>query len=105
MADYPEHSFLQPVLVRLAYRDDDAAMRSKLGDLSDDAVLHELAGITGVGWTASSLGFIGSLVWYGNAPGPSQPLGSWVLLAVAIGCFVTTVGLDAFRSVISDADE
>ncbi|AGN02287.1 hypothetical protein L593_11720 [Salinarchaeum sp. Harcht-Bsk1] len=73
--------------------------------LSDEQFLHELAGITGLGWTASTLGFIGSLIWYGDAPGGSHPLESRVLLYLGICCFVATIGLDALRTVLDDAGE
>ena len=80
-------------------------MQLKPSALSDEQFLHELAGITGLGWTVSTLGFIGSLIWYGDVPGGSDPLESRALLYVGICCFVATVGLDALRTVVDDGGE
>lgn len=77
-------------------------MDLKPGRLSDEAFLHELAGITGVGWTGSMLGFLGSMIWYGDGLGASLPPGSRVLFYLAVACFVATVGLDALRTIVDD---
>mgnify|MGYP000580871393 CR=1 FL=1 len=82
---------------------DEEEMRLSPRTLADEELLHELAGITGVGWTASSLGFIGSLLWYGDGIGASHSLATRALLYLAIASFLATLGLDALRSVVGDA--
>ncbi len=58
---------------------------------SEDGVLHTVAGITGVGWTGSVLGYLGTAVGYGS-PGNPQ---SFLYLGGVL--FVATVGLDRLR--------
>jgi len=55
--------------------------------------LDQVAGITGVGWTASLLGYLSSILGFNTALG-SNPQSLLYLGAVL---FVTTLGLDRLR--------
>ena len=60
----------------------------------DGDSLHQLAGFTGFGWTASILGFLGTLVGYGNGIISRLLVGPRSLLYIAFALFLTTLGLD-----------
>jgi len=73
--------------------------------LSNEQFLHELAGLTGLGWTASMLGFLGSLIWYGNDVRPALPIGPRTLLGLGICFFLATQLLDRLRMAGADRAE
>lgn len=80
-------------------------MQLRPGPLADDEFLDELAGITGVGWTASTIGFIGALVGYGNTVASYLVAGPRSLLYLGIGFFLPTFGLDRLKNARSAEDE
>ena len=60
----------------------------------DENRLDQLAGLTGVGWTTSALGYLGTAVGYGGSlvARPSS------LLYLGGAFFLATLGLDRLRS-------
>lgn len=60
----------------------------------DDDSLHKLAGLTGFGWTASFLGFLGTLAGYGTGLVSRLMMGPQSLLYLGVALFLTTLGLD-----------
>jgi hypothetical protein len=66
--------------------------------LSEDGVLDTVAGITGLGWTGSVLGYLGTVVGYGGLGNPQS------LLYLGGALFVTTFGLDRLRTALSDEE-
>ena len=58
--------------------------------------LDQVAGVTGVGWTASLLGYLGTMVGYGNTliTNPQS------LLYLGGVLLVTTLGLDRLRTAL-----
>ncbi|MXR41581.1 hypothetical protein GRX01_09550 [Halobaculum sp. WSA2] len=65
---------------------------------SEGDAIDQVAGITGFGWTASLLGYLGTLIGYSN----SLITNPQTLLYVGSVFFVTTLGLDRLRSSRSD---
>lgn len=63
-------------------------------------VLDQAAGITGLGWTGSVLGYLSTMVGYGNSVVASPQS----LLYLGGALFVTTLGLDRLRDLLSDGD-
>jgi hypothetical protein len=80
-------------------------MDLRLDALSDEQVLDELAGITGLGWTASVLGALGSLAGYGNSLFSTLAVGPLSLLSLGVACFLATLGLDRLRRAVGEAEE
>jgi len=66
--------------------------------IRDEEFLDELAGITGVGWTASTIGFLGTLAGYGNSIASYLIVGPRSLLYLGIGFFLATLGLDRLKN-------
>jgi hypothetical protein len=63
---------------------------------SEKDVLTQLTGVTGLGWTTSILGYLGTLIGYGNSL--AMRLGDpHSLLYLGIGFFIATLGLDRLR--------
>jgi hypothetical protein len=60
--------------------------------------LHQLAGVTGVGWTASVLGFLSTVVGYGNSLVTRLVADPTSLLYLGIVFFLATLGLDHLAS-------
>ena len=69
----------------------------------DDETLYKLAGLTGVGWTASLLGFLGTMIGYGNGIVSRLLIGPRSLLYVGVALFLTTLGLDRLAKSIPDS--
>ncbi|MFO7925073.1 MAG: hypothetical protein ACQET5_05275 [Halobacteriota archaeon] len=71
---------------------------------SEKDLLTQLTGFTGIGWTTSMLGYLGTMIGYGNNLvirfGDPQSL-----LYLGIGFFVATLGLDRIRDARSNDDE
>jgi hypothetical protein len=68
--------------------------------IPDDGHLYQLAGLTGVGWTASLLGYRGTMI-------ATDDLTRFVtnprsLLYLGVVLFVVTVGLECLRSELSE---
>ena len=64
--------------------------------------IDNLAGITGFGWTASLLGFLGSVLGYGNWLISRLVTEPQSLLYVGLVCFLATVGLDRLANRLSE---
>lgn len=62
--------------------------------LVNKEVLEQTAGITGLGWTASLLGFLSSVIGYGNYLLSRVVTDPQSLLYLAGAFFVATLGLD-----------
>ncbi|GAA0193873.1 MULTISPECIES: hypothetical protein [Halobaculum] len=60
--------------------------------------IDQVAGITGLGWTASLLGYLSTVIGYSN----SLITNPQTLLYVGSVFFVTTLGLDRLRSRLSN---
>lgn len=71
-----------------------------------DDVLRQAAGITGVGWTASLLGYLGAVSGVGNHLVARIVLvDPQSLLYLGSVLFVATFGLDRLRKTRSDTEE
>lgn len=68
-------------------------VRKWLSSLDGEA-LEQLAGVAGVGWTASILGYLSLLVGYGNGLVSRLVAEPRALLYVGLACFLATLGLD-----------
>ena len=64
--------------------------------------LDQLAGITGVGWTTSTLGFLGTAAGYGHGLVSRLLLDPQSLLYVGVVCFLATLGLDRLANALPD---
>jgi hypothetical protein len=65
-------------------------------------VLDQLAGLTGLGWTASVLGFAATLVGYGNSVVLRLVSDPTSLLYTGVVLFLATLGLDRLAGVGED---
>lgn len=70
----------------------------------DVDLLDQLAGLTGLGWTASILGYLGTVVGYGNGLLARLVVEPQSLLYVGGTLFVATVGLDRLRKALSKGE-
>jgi hypothetical protein len=70
--------------------------------LRDRKVLDTLAGITGIGWTTSLLGFLGTVVGVGNGIIARLAVDPQSLLYLGVVCFLTTLGLDRLANRLPD---
>ncbi|MFB6139973.1 MAG: hypothetical protein ABEJ26_06015 [Halosimplex sp.] len=66
---------------------------------------EQLAGITGLGWTTATLGFLGTALGYGHSVLGRLASDSQTLLYVGAVCFLATLGLDRIAGRATDADE
>ncbi|MFC7068134.1 hypothetical protein [Halobaculum lipolyticum] len=68
---------------------------------TDGSVLERAAGVTGVGWTASALGYLGTVIGFGNTlvTNPQS------LLYLGAVCFLATLGIDRLNDRRSDGDD
>ncbi|QPV64922.1 hypothetical protein I7X12_10070 [Halosimplex litoreum] len=60
----------------------------------DTDLAEQLAGLAGLGWTTSTLGFLGTVLGYGNSVVSRLVTEPSSLLYVGAVCFLATVGLD-----------
>lgn len=60
----------------------------------DTDTLDQLAGVTGVGWTASALGFLSTVVGYGNSIVTRLVAEPQSLLYIGSVFLLATLGLD-----------
>lgn len=67
----------------------------------DPDLLDQLAGITGLGWTVSVLGYLGTLIGYGNSVISRLVVDPQSLLYVGGAFFIATLGLDRIRNRVS----
>lgn len=68
----------------------------------DGDALDQLAGVAGVGWTASLLGYLGTLAGYGNGLVGRLVTEPQSLLFVGVACFLATLGLDRLAARLDD---
>jgi hypothetical protein len=66
--------------------------------VSDEKILDQLAGLTGLGWTTASLGFVSTLIGYGS----NLIANPHSLLYLGSALFVATLGLDRLRQAQTD---
>lgn len=69
----------------------------------DRETLDQLAGFTGVGWTTSALGFLSTVMGYGNSLISRFVAESRSLLYVGVLFFLATLGLDRLASDPADS--
>lgn len=69
----------------------------------DRSVLDQLAGITGIGWTASALGFLSTVVGHGNSVVTRLVAEPQSLLYIGGVFFLATFGLDRLTRHLSEA--
>ncbi|WP_123535207.1 hypothetical protein [Halosimplex salinum] len=60
----------------------------------DTDFADQLAGVAGLGWTTSTLGFLGTVLGYGNSVVSRLVTEPSSLLYVGFVCFLATLGLD-----------
>ena len=65
--------------------------------VGDYGVLDQLAGITGLGWTVSILGYLGSVIGFSNSLLTRLVVEPQSLLYLGGALFVATFGLDRLR--------
>ncbi|WP_436935119.1 hypothetical protein [Halovenus marina] len=73
--------------------------------VTDIDLLDQFAGITGLGWTVSMLGYLSAILGYGTTLVTRLAVDPQLLLYFAGVCFVTTLGLDRLKTVLSNHDE
>lgn len=64
---------------------------------SEKDLLNQLGGLMGLGWTASVLGYLGSLIGYGNGVISRLVVEPQSLLYVGGSFFLLTLGLDRLQ--------
>lgn len=73
-----------------------------LKQVVDGDVAARLASVTGLGWTASGLGFLGTVLGYGNSVVGRLVADPQSLLYVGGICFLATLGLDRLAAAAAD---
>lgn len=68
----------------------------------DSETLDQLAGITGLGWTTSTLGFLSAVLGYGNGIASRLVAEPQAFLYVGLAFFLATLGLDRLARKIPD---
>lgn len=76
-------------------------MRQRQPSATELDFLDQIAGITGVGWTASLLGYLMTVIGYGNSIISRLVVEPRSLLYVGSTLFVVTLGLDRVQRMIS----
>lgn len=71
---------------------------------SETDLVDQIAGITGLGWTASLLGYLITVVGYGNSVISRLVVDPRSLLYVGSVLLVVTVGLDRFQRTLTEQD-
>lgn len=71
---------------------------------TDKDLLNQLTGLTGLGWTTSVLGYLSTVIGYGNGLISRLVAEPQSLLYVGGGFFVLTLGLDRFRNRLLDGE-
>lgn len=72
--------------------------------ISRGELLDQLAGLTGIGWTVSMLGFLSAVLDVGRWDAGHLGADPAPLLAVGVVLFVTTVGLDRLGRTVEGDD-
>lgn len=101
---YLENTYLSDPWVSSPYDHDDPPMSLKSRFVSDVDVLDQIAGLTGLGWTAALLGYLASAIGSGNSLLTRLVVDPQSLLYVGGVLLVTTFGLDRLRDVLSKAE-
>ncbi|WP_123620400.1 hypothetical protein [Halorubrum sp. CSM-61] len=65
---------------------------------ADEDLLNQLTGLTGMGWTASVLGYLSTVIGYGNSLISRLVAEPQSLLYVGGSFFLLTLGLDRLQS-------
>jgi len=79
-------------------------MQRQRSSVFDSDSLDQLAGVTGLGWTVSVLGYLGTVIGYSNAVVSRLVVEPQSLLYVGSALFVATFGLDRIRNRVSEED-
>jgi vacuolar-type H+-ATPase subunit I/STV1 len=69
--------------------------------LPDTEVLDQVAGVTGIGWTASILGYLSVIVGYGDEFVTRLVADPELLLYLGIVLFLATAGLDGLTNLLA----
>lgn len=72
--------------------------------ISRGELLDQLAGLTGIGWTVSMLGFLSAVLDVGRWNVAHLGADPAPLLAVGVVLFATTVGLDRLGRTVEEDD-
>lgn len=70
----------------------------------DTDVADQLVGVAGLGWTTSTLGFLGTALGYGNSIVSRLVTEPSSLLYVGFVCFLATLGLDRVAKRTADGE-
>lgn len=70
----------------------------------DKDALNQIAGITGIGWTASVLGYLTTVIGYGNTVVTRIVADPQSLLYLGGALFVATLGLDRLKERLVDEE-
>lgn len=73
--------------------------------VSDSDVLDQLAGFTGLGWTASILGYLGTMFGYGSSLITRLAVDPQSLLYLGGALLVATFGLDRLQSTLTAREQ
>ena len=76
-------------------------MRQLQTSASEFEFLDQIAGITGVGWTASVLGYLMTVIGYGNSVISRLVVEPRSLLYVGSVLFLVTLGLDRLQRMVA----
>lgn len=79
-------------------------MLSKLPTPSDSNALDQLAGLTGIGWTASLLGYLAAAVGIGNSVVTRLVADPVSLLYLGGVLLVATLGLDRLQNSLAKGE-
>ncbi len=79
-------------------------MFHKLPTPSDPNTLDKLAGLTGLGWTASILGYLSSVIGFGNSVVSRLVADPVSLLYLGGVLLVATLGLDRLQKSLTTGD-
>ncbi len=71
---------------------------------SETEFVDQIAGITGLGWTASLLGYLITVIGYGNSVVSRLVVDPRSLLYVGTILFVVTLGLDRFQRLLTEQE-
>lgn len=72
--------------------------------IAENGLLDQLAGITGLGWTASLLGYLITVIGYGNSLVTRLVADPHSLLYLGSALFVATLGLDRLQNSLTSGE-
>lgn len=72
---------------------------------SEIELVDQIAGITGLGWTASLLGYAITVIGYGNSVVSRLVADPQSLLYVGTVLFLVTIGLDRFQRLLTEQEQ